>query len=109
MLRLALLVVVGLFAVASGASAATPINLGPERTYRTGDLPYSVETADLNGDGVLDIVSPNTISHDVTVLLGEGDGTFAPSRTFPGGDSPRTAVTGDFDEDGRVDVAVSNV
>jgi len=109
MLRFALLVVAVLLAVASGASGATPINLGPERTYRTGDLPYSVETADLNGDGVLDIVSPNTISHDVTVLLGEGDGTFAPSRTFPGGDSPRTAVTEDFDEDGRVDVAVSNV
>ena len=109
MLRLALLVVVALLAAASGASAATPINLGPEGTYRTGDLPYSVETADLNGDGVLDIVSPNTKSHDVTVLLGEGGGTFAASRTFPGGDSPRTAVTGDFDEDGRFDVAVSNV
>jgi len=108
-LRLALLVGAVLLAFASGAGAATPINLGPERTYRTGDLPYSVETADLNGDGVLDIVSPNTISHDVTVLLGEGDGTFAPSRTFPGGDSPRTAVTEDFDEDGRLDVAVSNV
>ena len=109
MLRLALLVVVVVLAAASGASAATPIDLGAQRTYRTGDLPYSVETADLNGDGVLDIVSPNTKSHDVTVLLGEGNGTFAPSRTFPGRDSPRTAVTGDFDEDGRVDVAVSNV
>ncbi len=109
MLRLALLVVLIPLAFVSGASAAAPINLGPERTYRTGDLPYSVETADLDGDGVLDIVSPNTISHDVTVLLGEGDGTFAPARTFPGGDSPRTAVTGDFDEDGRPDVAVSNV
>ena len=113
MLRFVLLVVVAvvvvLLAGASGASAAAPINLGPERTYPTGDLPYSVETADLDGDGVLDIVSPNTISGTVTVLLGEGDGTFAPSRTFPGGDSPRTAVTGDFDGDGRVDVAVSNV
>lgn len=109
MLRLALLAVGVPLAFAPGASAATPINLGPERTYRTGDLPYSVETADLNGDGVLDIVSPNTKSHDITVLLGEGDGTFAPGRTFPGGDDPRTAVTGDFDEDGRVDVAVSNV
>jgi len=107
-LRFALLGVV-LLALAPGARAATPVNLGPERTYRTGDLPYSVETADLNGDGVLDIVSPNTISGDVTVLLGEGNGTFAPSRTFPGGDGPRTAVTGDFDEDGRVDVAVSEV
>ncbi|HEV2768758.1 MAG TPA: VCBS repeat-containing protein [Solirubrobacteraceae bacterium] len=109
MLGLALLVVIALLAFASGASAATPIDLGPERTYRTGDLPYSVETADLDGDGVLDIVSPNTISDDVTVLLGEGNGTFAPPRTFPGGDGPRTAVTGDFDEDGRVDVALSNV
>jgi len=106
--RLVLLVVV-LLSSMSGASAAAPVDLRPEMTYRTGDLPYAVESADLDGDGATDVVIPNTISDDVTVLLGTGDGTFAPPRTFPGGDGPRTAVTADFDEDGRVDVAVSNV
>ncbi len=107
-LTLALLLAVLLFSP-SQAGAERAVNLGAERSHRAGDLPYSVETADLNGDGVLDIVTPNTVSHDVSVLLGRGDGTFRPAANFPAGKGPRTAVTADFDEDGRVDVAVSDV
>lgn len=93
----------------SAAGAATPVSFAPEQTYPSGDLPYSVETADLNGDGILDVVSANTISDDISVLLGRGGGRFAAARTVAQVDSPRTAVTADFDEDGRVDVAVSDV
>ena len=112
--RLALIAVaVALALVALGGSsqahAAQAVNLGPERSHPAGDLPYSVETADLNGDGVLDIVTPNTVSHDVSVLLGRGDGSFRPAASFPAGKGPRTAVTADLDEDGRVDLAVSDV
>ena len=93
----------------SQAHAAQAVNLGPERSHPAGDLPYSVETADLNGDRVLDIVTPNTVSHDVSVLLGRGDGSFRPAANFPAGKGPRTAVTADLDEDGRIDLAVSDV
>ncbi|CAA9523461.1 MAG: hypothetical protein AVDCRST_MAG45-2655 [uncultured Solirubrobacterales bacterium] len=93
----------------SQAYAAQAVNLGPERSHPAGDLPYSVETADLNGDRVLDIVTPNTVSHDVSVLLGRGDGSFRPAVNFPAGKGPRTAVTTDLDEDGRIDLAVSDV
>jgi hypothetical protein len=107
-LTLALLLAI-LLVSPSQAAAERAVNLGAERSHPAGDLPYSVETADLNGDGVLDIVTPNTVSHDVSVLLGRGEGTFRPAANFPAGKGPRTAVTADFDEDGRVDVAVSDV
>jgi len=97
------------FSAPQPASAAQEVNLGPESSHPAGDLPYSVETADLNGDRVLDIVTPNTVSHDVSVLLGRGDGSFRPAVDFPAGKGPRTAVTADLDEDGRIDLAVSDV
>ena len=110
MRRLVLLGVLALLsATAPAAGAAAPVRFAPEATYPSGDLPYSVETADLDGDGILDIVSANTISDDVRVLRGRGGGRFGPARTVARVDSPRTAVTADFDEDGRADVAVSNL
>lgn len=107
----ALAIAMALAAVAAPgqAHAAQAVNLGPERSYAAGDLPYSVETADLNGDRVPDIVTPNTVSHNVSVLLGRGDGSFRPAVNFPAGKGPRTAVTADLDEDGRIDLAVSDV
>ncbi len=44
--------------------------------------PYSVTTGDFDGDGFTDLATANLISDDVSVLLGNGDGTFAAPLSF---------------------------
>ncbi len=44
---------------------------------------FSLEAADLTGNGILDLVTANSASNDVSVLMGNGDGTFQPARTYP--------------------------
>lgn len=62
--------------------------------------------ADFTGDGVLDIVVPNYFSADVSVLIGNGDGTFAPQRRFDAVYKANSAAAGDFNGDGALDLAV---
>ena len=51
-------------------------------SFAAGDTPFSVAVADLDGDGIPDLVSANIDSDNVSVLLGNGDGSFqaAPPR-----------------------------
>ena len=65
-------------------------------------------TGDFNGDGRLDLAVANVGSNDVSVLLGNGNGTFRPQVTYAVGSDPIALVTGDFNGDGRTDLAVAN-
>jgi len=74
-------------------------------------LPYAsaLATADLNGDGNGDLVVVNgfgTASPDISVLLGNADGTFkAPvSYTLPGNSYGIAAVIDDVNNDGKLDI-----
>src|SRR5205823_7196612 len=68
----------------------------------------SLAAGDFNGDGKLDLVFANAGSNDVSVLLGNGDGTFRPGLTFPAGNRLEFVVVGDFNGDGKLDVAVAS-
>lgn len=74
----------------------------------TGALPVSVAAADLDGDGFADLVVANQSDKNVSVLLGNGDGTFKTAVIYAAGTSPRFVAVRDFDGDGLLDLAVSN-
>lgn len=86
----------------------------PQVTYPVGDAPYSVATADFNGDGITDLAVTNAGTNNISVLLGQGtggigDGTFAAQTTYPVGMGPIGLTTGDFNSDGITDLAVTNI
>ena len=62
-------------------------------------------TADLNGDGILDLAATGVVG--VGIMLGNGDGTFRPRVNFTAGGQSQDLAAGDFNGDGRVDLAVS--
>jgi hypothetical protein len=76
--------------------------------YTTGTAPFAVTTADLRGIGVLDVVEVNNGSNTVSVLLGNGDGTFGPRTNYNVGNHPEAVSIGDLNFDGIPDLIVAN-
>jgi hypothetical protein len=70
--------------------------------------PQGVTAGDLNGDGRLDLVSANSSTNMVSVLLDNGAGGYNPPSNWSTGSSPRAVVVADFDGDGKQDLAVAN-
>ena len=54
----------------------------PGLKFAAGLRPFSVTTGDFNGDGITDLATANFNSDDVSVLVGNGDGTFAAPLSF---------------------------
>ena len=77
----------------------------------TSAYPYSVVVADFNGDGKKDFATGNYQNFgpsNVSVLLGNGDGTFADKTDFPAGAYPTSIVADDFNCDGKQDLATAS-
>jgi len=74
-----------------------------------GGFPWYVVAADFNGDGKLDLAVSNYQDNSLSVLLGNGDGTFQAPQTTPVGTNPAKIAVGDFNGDGKPDLAVSSV
>jgi hypothetical protein len=85
----------------------------PPITYAAGTSPNSVAVGDFNGNGHEDLVVADRGDFSgrgsgVSVLMGNGDGSFQAPRSFPAGASPRAVTVGDFNGDGSLDLAVTN-
>ena len=84
------------------------VTMSAGQDYAVGGGPSGIGTADLNGDGKLDLVTTNSSDNTISVLLGDGDGTFQTQGTYSVGTNPTNLVIADFNGDGRPDLAVTN-
>ena len=84
------------------------LSFSPAVSYPVGTNPQAVVTADFNRDGKLDLAVANYNDSSVSVLLGNGDGTFQPGLTSAPGGAPLSLAVGDFDGDGKLDLATAN-
>ena len=90
------------------AGNASAVSFSPAASLTVGQLPYSVSTADFNGDGNADLTSANTNSNSLSILLGDGAGGFGAASSFAVGSAPWSVLSADFDGDGNADLASSN-
>src|SRR5262249_4159993 len=74
--------------------------------------PGAVQLADLNGDGIPDLIVANTGSNNVLVFAGLGNGQFSPALTgghgFFTGTNPAGITVADVNADGRPDLIIAN-
>ena len=80
----------------------------PATSFAVGVAPQGLATADFDGDGKIDLVTGNAFDNVVSILQGNGDGTFRTARTFATGLYPASMAVGDLNGDGRVDLVVSD-
>ena len=92
---------------------AVPLALMSTQSVAIDSQPFSdgvaVASPDLNGDGILDAVTANSADNSISVLLGNGDGTFAPARQFPLDSAPTQIIILDVNQDGIPDIALATM
>jgi Bacterial type II and III secretion system protein/FG-GAP-like repeat len=94
----------------SSVAGLTAGNL-PTTNYDTGAGPTYVATASLRDNSINDLIVSNFTDNTVSVLLGNGDGTFGTQTTFPTGAGPSWIATGAFraaTNNQNIDLAVAN-
>jgi acetyl esterase/lipase len=76
--------------------------------YSVGRSPRSVTVADFNGDQIPDVAVANSGSNNVSILLGNSDGSLGSVGTIAVGTTPSFVTAGDFNGDLLTDLAVAN-
>jgi len=84
------------------------VTFAPVVSYPVGSNPYWIALADFNADGNLDVAVTNSGSSTVSILLGNGAGTFPSAIGTSAGSAPQGIMVGDFNGDGKLDVVTAN-
>jgi len=75
-------------------------------TMAVGGTPEDTQVADLNGDGIPDLITANNSTGNVTIRLGVGKGVFnSPTTLSPGGHAHKVRMA-DLNGDGKLDMVV---
>lgn len=77
-------------------------------TFGVGQQASPSEPSDFNRDGLTDICVANISDQSVSILLGNGDGTYQPQQRVVVGIAPRGIAVLDFDGDGDTDIVNTN-
>jgi hypothetical protein len=109
----------GTIDVAVGSSNGVALLLGNgDGTFKPATFPFPVLfnvslTADLNGDGKLDLVgnlfNPQGPSSSLQIFLGKGDGTFTALPPGPNLGLGASLLAADFNRDGKLDLVASGL
>jgi hypothetical protein len=91
-------------------------SLQPAPTYSAGIIPMGLAVGDFNGDGIPDLAvanfggppPPPVSQGTVSILLGNGDGTFRAAVDYQTGRNASGVAVGDFNGDGFLDLAVTD-
>lgn len=84
----------------------------PGSPFAVGHEPNDIAVADMNGDGQSDLVIPNHQAPTITIMLGDGKGSFRPGPGSPvavhSNPHPHGVAVADFDGDGKPDVVTDS-
>jgi uncharacterized repeat protein (TIGR01451 family) len=95
--------------VITTTTSEIPAGFSGQLTFSTANgNPRSIAVADLNGDGKADLVTADIATSAVSVLLGNGDGTFQAQQTYAAGGNSTFVAVADLNEDGKPDLIVAN-
>jgi FG-GAP-like repeat/FG-GAP repeat len=87
-------------------NATTSVSFNQSLYVVAGFGPGAIAVGDFNGDGRLDLAVTDV--DGVSILLGNGEGTFQPAVNHFAGSGPASVAVGDFNGDGKLDLAVAN-
>jgi len=100
-----------LSSISGGGSQSPPppaVQLAPAVSYPTGANAHGVVTADINGDGKPDLIVANSGSNTISVLMGNGNGTFSSPLNYAVGKAPKAVAAADLNGDGAIDLVTAN-
>ena len=93
--------------VLSVPANAQNLVLTPVVPADVGRHPEALTVGDFNGDSWQDVATVNSGSDDVTMLFGNGNGTFRSGISFGVGRSPMFLTSGDLNQDAKLDLIVA--
>lgn len=84
------------------------LNPIPDSLNGVGKTPKSIASADLNGNGMPDLITANSGGATVSVLMNSNGIAFADQLTFRVGNGPSAVTAADINSDGEPDLVVAN-